>query len=54
MDDIIALVFFFLIRGFLSIDTDLQFKRTLISESSVRRMTTSANSALSEGKDHSR
>lgn len=35
MDDIIVLVF--LMRGFLSIDTDVQFKRTLIRESSVRQ-----------------
>lgn len=35
MDDIIVLVC--LMRGFLSIDTDVQFKRTLIRVSSVRR-----------------
>lgn len=52
MDDIIVLVF--LMRGYLSIDTDMQFKRTLIRESSVRRTDHSANSAFSEGRDHSR
>lgn len=46
MDDAIVLVS--LMRGFLSINTDMQFKRKLMRESSVMVLTKYSNSALRE------